>query len=161
MIAARALRINQCLEVGLFAVVVGAVACSSGKTAAKDSAAPALSRVLELHRLDIDNDSVLDSIVVVRADSSAHGVASRIELALSHAGARVLEDSSRWDPAPEEFNGYGNLLKSRLLYIADFHRAGRLLFLFGGKVGCCQQSLTVYRLGSNGPEKYFYDRELF
>ena len=161
MTAARTLRINPCFGVALLAMIVGAAACSSRKTTTKDSAASSSSRVLERHRLDIDGDSVLDSIVVVRADSSAPGVTSRIELTLSHGGARVLEDSTRWDPAPEEFNGYGNLLKSRLLYIADFHRAGRLLFLFGGKVGCCQQSLTIYRLGSNGPEKYFYDQELF
>ena len=161
MTAAYALRIGGHFEVAVFAMIVGTVACSSGKTVTKDSAASTSSRVLEQHRLDVDGDSVLDSIIVVRADSSAPGVTHRIELHLSHAGARVLEDSSRWDPAPEEFNGYGNLLKSRLPYIADFHRAGRLLFLFGGKVGCCQQSLTIYRLGANGPEKYFYDRELF
>jgi hypothetical protein len=162
MTAPRALGINRCFGVALLAMIAGAVACSSGKTTKKDSgASSSASRVLERHSLDIDGDSVLDSIVVVRADSSAPGVTNRIELTLSHGGTRVLEDSGRWDPAPEEFNGYGNLLKSRLLYIADFQRAGRLLFLFGGKVGCCQQSLTVYRLGANGPEKYFYDRELF
>jgi hypothetical protein len=146
---------------GIVLFVLATGACSSGKVATKDSAASTPSRVLEQHRLDLDGDSVPDSIVVLRADTSAPGATSRIELRLSHAGVRVLEDSSRWDPAPEEFNGFGNLLKSRLLYVADFHRAGRLLFLFGAKVGCCQQSLTIYRLGAKGPEKYFYNPELF
>jgi hypothetical protein len=161
MTAADICRNTTRFGVTLSVVIVGTVACSSGKTVSTDSATSPPSRVLEQHRLDIDGDSVLDSIVVLRADSSAPGATSRIELQLSHAGARVLEDSNRWDPAPEEFNGYGSLLKSRLLYVADFYRAGRLLFLFGGKVGCCQQSLTIYRLGANGPEKYFYDPELF
>jgi hypothetical protein len=161
MTAADMFRNTTRIGVALSVVIFATAACSFGKTAAKDSATSMSSRVVEQHHLDVDGDSVLDSIIVVRADTSAPGVTDRIELRLSHAGLRVLEDSSRWDPAPEEFNGYGNLLKSRLLYIADFHRAGRLLFLFGGKVGCCQQSLTIYRLGANGPQKYFYDPELF
>jgi hypothetical protein len=47
------------------------------------------------------------------------------------------------------------------VYVADFYRAGRLIFLFGGKSGCCQQSLTIYRAGPGGPQRYFYDHELF
>lgn len=134
-------------------------ACSSPKPAAKDTASA--SPILERHALDLDGDSVLDSILVFRGDSSAPGAASKIELRLSRAGTRVLQDSSRYDPAPEEFNGFGNLVQSHLVYAADFYRAGRLLFLFGGRTGCCQQSLTIYRASPQGPEKYFYDRELF
>jgi hypothetical protein len=73
----------------------------------------------------------------------------------------VLQDSARYAPAPEEFNGFGNLLTSHIVYAADFYRAGRLVFLFGRKTGCCQQSLTIYRVGANGPDRYFYDPELF
>jgi hypothetical protein len=134
-------------------------ACSSGKPVAKDTAAA--SPILERHALDLDGDSVPDSILVFRGDSSAPGPARKIELHLSKAGTRVLQDSTRYDPAPEEFNGFGNLLTSHLVYAADFYRAGRLIFLFGGKTGCCQQSLTIYRAGANGPQKYFYDPELF
>ncbi|HEY2376025.1 MAG TPA: hypothetical protein VGH98_08635 [Gemmatimonadaceae bacterium] len=134
-------------------------ACSSAKPAAKDSAGA--SSVLERHALDLDGDSVPDSILVFRGDSSAPGAASKIELHLSRAGTRVLQDSSRYDPAPEEFNGLGNLLTSHLVYAADFYRAGRLVFLFGAKTGCCQQSLTIYRVSANGLQKYFYDPELF
>ena len=132
-------------------------ACSPGKPAAKAAASP----VLERHALDLDGDSVPDSVTVFRGDSSHPGAASKIELHMSHAGTRVLEDSNRYDPAPEEFNGYGNLLTSHLVYAADFYRAGRLVFLFGAKSGCCQQSLTIYRAGPNGPQKYFSDPELF
>lgn len=132
----------------------------------KDSAATASSRVLETQHLDLDGDGVPDSVVVVRADSagtdSARASQSRhIELRLSHAGARVLQDSAGWGAMPDEFNPNGNLVKSHLLYIADFQRAGRLLFLFGATRGCCQQSLTIYRLGADGPQKYFYAREFF
>src|SRR3954470_21602820 len=133
-------------------------ACSSSKPVRNGSAAS--SPILERHALDLDADSVPDSILVFRGDS-AGGAASKIELRLSRAGTRVLEDSTRYDPAPEEFNGFGNLLTSHLVYAADFYRAGRLLFLFGGKTGCCQQSLTIYRAGTHGPEKYFHDPELF
>jgi hypothetical protein len=140
-------------------VAVMVAACSSPKPVAKDTAA--VSPVRERLALDLDGDSVPDSILVFRGDSSAPGAASKIELHLSRAGTRVLEDSSRYDPAPEEFNGFGNLVTSHLLYVADFYRAGRLLFLFGGKTGCCQQSLTIYRATPSGPEKYFYDREIF
>lgn len=134
-------------------------ACSSSKPAGRDTAHA--SPILERHAIDLDGDSLPDSILVFRGDSSVPGVASKIELHLSKAGTRVLSDSSRYDPLPEEFNGFGNLLASHLLYAADFYRAGRLLFLFGGKKGCCQQSLTIYRAGANGPENYFSDPEMF
>lgn len=134
-------------------------ACSSAKPAARDTASA--SAILERHALDLDGDSVPDSILVFRGDSSAPGAASRIELRLSRVGTRVLQDSNRYDPAPEEFNGFGNLVQSHLVYAADFYRAGRLLLLFGGRTGCCQQSLTIYRASPNGPERYFYDHELF
>jgi hypothetical protein len=134
-------------------------ACSSAKPVAKDSAAA--SPILERHALDLDGDSVPDSIFVIRGDSSAAGVASKIELHLSRAGTRVLADSDRYDPAPEEFNGFGNLLKSHVVYVADFYRAGRLIFLFGAKTGCCHQSLTIYRAGAHGPQRYFHDPELY
>lgn len=132
--------------------------CSSAKPATKDTANA--SPILERHALDLDADSVPDSIVVFR-DSSRPGGARRIELHLSRAGARLLADSGGYDPAPEEFNGFGNLLTSHLVYAADFYRAGRLVFLFGRKTGCCQQSLTILRAGSSGPQQYFFDRELF
>jgi hypothetical protein len=134
-------------------------ACSSAHQSAKDTARA--SPILERHALDLDGDSVPDSIFVFRGDSAEPGAVSKIELRLSRAGTRVLGDSSRYDPAPEEFNGFGNLLTSHLVYAADFYRAGRLVFLFGAKSGCCQQSLTIYRAGANGPQPYFYDRELF
>ena len=133
--------------------------CSSAKPVAKDTAG--VSPILERHALDLDGDSVPDSILVVRGDSSHPGAAGKIELHMSRAGTRVFQDSNRYDPAPEEFNGYGNLLTSHLVYAADFYRAGRLVFLFGSKSGCCQQSLRIYRAGPNGPQKYFYDPELF
>lgn len=136
-----------------------AAGCSSGKPAAKDTTSA--SPVLERHALDLDGDSVPDSILVFRGDSAHPGAASKIELHMSRAGTQVLQDTGRYDPAPEEFNGYGNLLQSHLVYAADFYRAGRLLFLFGARSGCCQQSLTIYRAGPKGPEKYFYDPELF
>ena len=135
----------------LFGVTLAA--CSSGKPASQASPSP----VLERHALDLDGDSVPDSVIVFRGDSFHSGAASKIELHMSRAGARVLQDSNRYDPAPEEFNGYGNLLTSHIVYAADFYRAGRLVFLFGAKTGCCQQSLTIYRAG----QKYFYDPELF
>ena len=147
---------RRLLTVGL---LVSGACSSEGKSVAKDTAR--LSPVLERHALDLDGDSVPDSILVFRGDSSHPGAASRIELRLSRAGTRVLQDSSRYDPAPEEFNGYGNLLTSHIVYAADFYRAGRLLFLFGAKSGCCQQSLTIYHAGASGPQKYFYDPELF
>jgi hypothetical protein len=134
-------------------------ACSSGTPLPKDTTAA--SPILERHTLDLDGDSVPDSILVFRGDSSAPGAARKIELHLSKAGTRVLEDSTRYDPAPEEFNGYGNLLASHLVYAADFYRAGRLVILFGSRKGCCQQSLTIYRAGASGPQRYFYDPELF
>ena len=140
-------------------LAVAMAACTSGKPEAKDTAST--SPILERHALDLDGDSVADSILVFRGDSAHPGAASKIELRLSKAGTRVLADSDRYDPAPEEFNGFGNLLTSHVVYVADFYRAGRLVFLFGGKTGCCQQSLTIYRVGPNGPQKYFYDRELF
>lgn len=143
----------------VFLLGVAIAACSSAKTVAKDTASA--SPILERHALDLDGDSVPDSILVFRGDSSARGAASKIELRLSRAGTRVLQDSSRYDPAPEEFNGFGNLVQSHLVYAADFYRAGRLLLLFGGNTGCCQQSLTIYRAAPKGPERYFYDRELF
>jgi hypothetical protein len=133
-------------------------ACSSAKPVAKESAA---SPILERHPLDLDGDSVPDSILVFRGDTSDAGAASRIELHLSRAGTRVLADSDRYDPAPEEFNGFGNLLTSHLVYVADFYRAGRLIFLFGAKTGCCEQSLTIYRAGARGPQHYFYDSEMY
>jgi len=134
-------------------------ACSSGRGGARDT--DSASPIIERHALDLDGDSVPDSMLVFRGDSTHPGAASKIELRLSRAGTRVLADSSRYDPAPEEFNGFGNLVTSHLVYVADFYRAGRLIFLFGGKTGCCQQSLTIYRAGANGPQKYFYDPELF
>src|SRR5689334_4891819 len=143
-----------CLVFGM-----GIAACSSAKPVAKDTTAA--SPILERHALDLDGDSVPDSIFVFRGDSTKPGAASKIELRLSRAGTRVLQDSSRYDPAPEEFNGFGNLVQSHLVYAADFYRAGRLLLLFGGNTGCCQQSLTIYRAAPKGPERYFYDRELF
>ena len=141
----------------LFGLTIGA--CSSGKPVAKDTTHA--SPVLERHALDLDGDSVPDSIFVFRGDSSGPGAASKIELHLSRAGTRVLQDSNRYDPAPEEFNGYGNLLTSHLMYVGDFYRAGRLVLLFGAKTGCCQQSLTIYRAGPTGLQKYFYEPELF
>lgn len=134
-------------------------ACSTAKPVAKDTAGA--SPILERHALDLDGDSVPDSILVFRGDSSIPGAASKIELHLSRAGTRVFQDSTRYDRAPEEFNGFGNLLTSHLVYAADFYRAGRLIFLFGGKTGCCQQSLTIYRAGAHGPQRYFHDPELF
>jgi hypothetical protein len=142
------------------AVVAWTASCASGKPAAKDSVAVA-SSVVEQHQLDLDGDAKPDEIVVARADTSHPGTTARIELRLSRAGARVLEDTARWDPAPEEFNGYGNLVKSRLVYVADFERAGRLLLLFGAKHGCCQQSLTIQRIGPNGLEPYFHVPEIW
>jgi len=144
-------------SVALFLAITMA-ACSSGTPAARDTAA---SPILERHALDLDGDSVADSIFVFRGDSAHPGSASKIELRLSKAGTRTLQDSTRFDPAPEEFNGFGNLVTSHLVYAADFARAGRLRFLFGGKTGCCQQSLTIYRATPTGPQKYFYDKELF
>lgn len=146
-------------------IVLLAAACSS-EPAKNGPAGATASRALETQHLDLDGDGVPDSVVVVRADSagtdsSRAGQTRRIELRLSHAGAKVLQDSAGWGPMPDEFNPNGNLVKSHLLYIADFERAGRLLFLFGATSGCCQQSLTIYRLGANGPEKYFYAREFF
>ncbi|HKW47590.1 MAG TPA: hypothetical protein VJN70_09095 [Gemmatimonadaceae bacterium] len=141
----------------LLGIIVAA--CSSGKPVMKDTAHG--SPVLERHALDLDGDSVPDSILIFRGDSSHPGVAGKIELRMSRAGTRVLQDSNRYDPAPEEFNGFGNLLTSRIVYAADFYRAGRLVLLFGAKTGCCQQSLTIYRVGSNGPQEYFRDPELF
>jgi len=146
----------------LFIVLLGTLpvsACSSSKRVAKDSAAA--SPILERHALDLDGDSVPDSILVFRGDSSARGAASRVELHLSRGTTKVLADSDRYDPASEEFNGFGNLLTSHLVYVADFYRAGRLVFLFGARTGCCQQSLTIYRATPNGLEKYFHDAELF
>ena len=134
-------------------------ACSSAKPVAKDTGAA--SPILERHALDLDADSVPDSILVFRGDSSERVAASKIELRLSRGGTRVFQDSDGYDPAPEEFNGFGNRLTSHLVYVADFYRAGRLIFLFGGKTGCCQQSLTIYRVGAHGPQKYFHDPELF
>lgn len=153
----KSIDLSRCSLALLLGVTVAA--CSSGKPAAKDTAG--VSPILERHALDLDGDSVPDSILVVRGDSSHPGAASKIELNMSRAGTRVWQDSNRYDPAPEEFNGYGNLLTSHLVYAADFYRAGRLVFLFGAKSGCCQQSLTIYRAAPNGPQKYFYDRELF
>jgi hypothetical protein len=138
---------------------VAMAACSPAKPAAKDTTGA--SPILERHALDLDGDSVPDSILVFRGDHSAPGAASKIELHLSRAGMRVLQDSNRYDPAPEEFNGFGNLVTSHLVYAADFYRAGRLFFLFGARTGCCQQSLTIYRAGPKGLERYFYDPELF
>jgi hypothetical protein len=140
-------------------MLLAMAACSSGKPVAE--ATTAASPILERHALDLDGDSVPDSIFVFRGDSSHPASASKIELRLSKAGARVLQASTRFDPAPEAFNGFGNLVTSHLVYVADFYRAGRLLFLFGGMTGCCQQSLTIYRATPTGPQKYFYDRELF
>lgn len=37
--------------------------------------------------------------------------------------ARLLADSNRYDASPEEFNGFGNLLNSHLVYVADFYRS--------------------------------------
>src|SRR4051794_19888043 len=85
-------------------LVVTLAGCSSAKPVTKDTANA--SPILERQALDLDGDSVPDSIFVFRGDSSAPGAASRIELRLSKAGNRVLQDSSRYDPAPEEFNGF-------------------------------------------------------
>jgi hypothetical protein len=150
---------DRSLPFAAFLVGLTIAACSSANPVAKGTVDT--SRVLERHALDLDGDSIPDSILVFRGDSSAPGAASRIELHLSKAGTLVLQDSTRYDPAPEEFNGYGNLLTSHLVYAADFYRAGRLVFLFGSKKGCCQQSLTIYRAGTNGPQKYFFDPEIF
>lgn len=149
----------------LAAAIVAAISCSSKPSSqnANDATAgdAAASRVLERLAVDLDTDGTADSIVVVRGDTTKPGAAARIELTMSRAGARVLDDTGRYDPAPDEFNGYGNLVQSHLVYVADFERAGRLMLLFGTKHGCCQQSLTIYRLGNNGPEPYFHADEMW
>lgn len=133
------------------------IACSSSKPG-RDSAKPTTSSaVLEQQRLDLDGDGASDDITVTRIDTSTK--TGRVELRLSKAGAHTLQDTV--GAAPDEFNGNGNLLKSRLVYVADFDRAGRLIMLFGALEGCCQQSLTIYRLGPAGPEPYFHAAEFF
>jgi len=136
------------------------VSCSSGKPSATDSTKPATaSNVLEQQRLDLDGDGTPDDITVTRIDTSPSGKTGRTALRLSKAGAHTLPDTV--GSAPDEFNGNGNLLKSRLVYVAEFDRAGRLMILFGALKGCCQQSLTIYRLGPAGPEPYFHAAEFF
>jgi len=135
-------------------------ACSSSKPSANDSAMSATpSSVLEQQRLDLDGDGVPDDITVTRLDTSSASKTGRIDLRMSKAGAHTLQDTVA--TAPDEFNGNGNLVKSRLVYVADFDRAGRLMMLFGALEGCCQQSLTIYRLGPTGPEPYFHAAEFF
>lgn len=137
-------------------LAVALAACSSNRAPARDSAT-APSNVLEQHHVDLDGDSVPDDVTLTRVDTS--GKIARIDLHLSRAGTRSLQDTV--GSAPDEFNGNGNLLKSQLVYVANFDRAGRLLILFGPLQGCCEQSLTIYKLGSNGTEPYFHDAEFF
>lgn len=135
-----------------------AAACSSKPSSDAKASSTAISSTPI--RIDLDGDGTADSIAVPAAASDTGRVAS-LTLRMSRAGTRTLADSGGYAPAPEEFNGNGNLVASRLVYVADFARAGRLLFLFGGRTGCCQQGLTVYRLGDKGPESYFRQREFF
>jgi len=134
-------------------------ACSSSKPPANDSAkTTTASNVLEQQHAELDGDGVPDDITVTRLDTSSSKT-GRVELRMSKAGTRTLADTI--GAAPDEFNGNGNLLKSRLVYVADFDRAERLMMLFGALNGCCQQSLTIYRLGPTGPEPYFHAAEFF
>lgn len=144
---------------GIFAMVA-LIACSASKSPANDSTRTvASSNVLEQQHLDLDGDGVADEITVTRIDASSSSKTGRVDLRLSKAGSHTLQDTV--GAAPDEFNGNGNLLKSRLVYVADFDRAGRLMLLFGGLEGCCQQALTIYRFGPTGPEPYFHAAEFF
>ena len=127
-----------------------------GAASAQVAPVRAGTRILEQHHIDMDDDGVADDLVVWSAAAGDPGVADRIELRLSHAGTRVLQDSNRWDPPPDDFKGTHNLVHSRLLYVAAFPKAGRLLFLFGANVACCLQNLTIYKLSASGPQKYFH-----
>ena len=113
-------------------------------------------RILERHRLDMDEDGVKDDLLVWFSDSLDPGIIGKIELRLSKLGTVVLEDINRWDQVPNDFKGTHNLVKSKLIYLANFPQAGQLLFLFGPSVGCCGPDLTIYRLGASGAQKYFH-----
>jgi hypothetical protein len=119
------------------------------------------TRILERHHIDMDGDGVRDDLIVWFSDSLDPGVIGSVELRLSRAGTKILRDVDRWDPPPADFKGTHNLVTSRLVYVADFPKAGRLLFLFGANASCCLQSLTIYQLGAAGPQQYFHADQFF
>lgn len=51
----------------------------------------------------------------------------------------------------------GNRVPSRVIYVGRFAGAGTLVFLFGENVGCCLQSLDIYRVNPTGVSLYYHE----
>lgn len=113
----------------------------------------------ELFRLDLDGDGKPDELLLWAAEHpDGPGLYDRVEFGLSRSGHRVISGS--WDQVrATEHRQAGNLVSSRVLYVARFVRAGTLVFLAGEDVGCCAQAIDVYRVTARGISKYFESHE--
>jgi hypothetical protein len=109
----------------------------------------------EVFLLDLDGDGIADTLTLHRiAHPVDPGVYDTLSVHLSLGGRHSIGGS--WDALrSDEMQRFkGNLVKSRAVYVARFAHAGTLIFLFGEDVGCCLQSLDVYRASTKGLERY-------
>jgi hypothetical protein len=113
----------------------------------------------EHFELDLDGDEKTDQITLVSSGvENDPGAYNRLRLQLSTGMNTEL--SGLWDPASEaDFQWSGNLVQSRSMYIGRFKEAGTLIFLFGENVGCCLQSLEIYRVDPAGVTPYYSQKE--
>jgi hypothetical protein len=162
-------------RLSLIVSVIGLSACTSDQEAqrARPTGNPAHAEVspvrlaqraapttasLEQLVVDLDGDGRPDSVIVQPPrDTGDAGAVGAIQLVLSRTGRHTL--TGPWDSPPHDFSGVTNLVRSRFLYIADFQRAGRLLFLFGPEYGCCAQGFSIYRVGRDSVERYLAEEE--
>ena len=111
------------------------------------------------YRLDLDGDRLPDELVLrPSSDWDDSGTYNRLEVALSRSGRHIL--TGAWDPPDTvAYPRRGNLVASSALLVGHFPRAGTLLFLFGRDVGCCFQSIHIYRVTAHGISNYFHRSE--
>lgn len=108
----------------------------------------------EVYQGDLDGDGRMDRIgihAVTSPDDRIH--VDRIALVLTQSGIHMLSGS--WAELPDAFQSPGNLLASRIGYLARFPSAGNLLFVFGPQDSLARSTIQVLGVSSHGVQRYF------
>jgi hypothetical protein len=110
--------------------------------------------ILERLRVDVDDDSTADELLVYAAPTDADpGRAGALEVRLGGADRHRL--TGRWDAAPAKLPATASVGAAPIVQVGNFARAGHLVFLFGPSYGCCAQDLTIYRVSRAGFAPYY------
>lgn len=112
----------------------------------------------ERYAIDLDGDGRLDTLEVrPTPHPDGPGIFNGLYVALASGGRDSV--AGDWDPAGDDFPMAGNLLPTRTAFVQTYPRAGTLIFLFGESVGCCLQSLDIFRVRDHRLQRYFHSDE--